>query len=386
MNNLYYSIIVFFLIILSVCSCKKEKKEHANSVTFDVGFEELKNYQGILQHNGAEEVYFFKSQFNPQVKFYDLDGNLKDSFSLQQVENKIGRIGRFSVISKDTMIAVSYQKKLMAGVRKDGTFIFKINLDSLSALYGENRYCFWGSFTPSPIYINKDILFVLACDGKHKNLLQTNSRSEYYKYILENRMHAPLVCKVESVYSEHPQMTYGMKDYYYNKSPEITSYGATGVNYAILNKKIFFILANDRNIYELDAKTLTVKDTILIIPQEYKIPTGIKLINKPGVSEDEMAEQELMDKCRITNMLYSDAKKQYYVFLKTAKDTSAIDELGYPFKIFVYDEHFTKKKQYAFDHDKYNPKTAMMTSKGIMIERIKKGQEYGKKTFEFMDL
>lgn len=383
--NINHPIAVFiFLILPGFCSCKKEK-EHPETVTFDVGFEELKNYQGICKNNEEEEVYFFKAKFNPQVKFYDLEGNLKDSISLQQIEDRIGRIGRFTVISRDTMIAISYQSHQMVGVKRDGSFRFRIDLDSLSAPFDDNKYCFWGSFTPSPIHIRDHIIVNLVWNGKLRNEYQGTSDLDYYKNsIIINCMHSPLIAKIEEIYSGSPKIKQGLKDYYYNKSSELTCYDPIGTDYAILNNKLFSILAVDRNIYELDANTLNIIDTIPVIPQKYVIPSGVKLI--PDLSEVMAAEQELMDKCHITNMLYNDKKKQYYIFLKTDKDLSAVDELGYSFMLYVYDENFIKKNQYSFNTDDYNPKSAMMTSKGIMIEKINKQQDYGKKTFEFMDL
>lgn len=326
MHNLYHNIALLLFLTLLICSCKKEK-EKSGLVTFDVGFEELKNYQGICKNKEKEEVYFFKAKFNPQVKFYDLEGNLKDSLSLQQIEDSIGRIGLLSIISKDTMIAISYETKQMVGIKRDGSFMFKMNLDSLSAPEDENKYCFWQSFTPSPIHIRDNIIFKLMWNGKHRNEYQATSELDYYKNILISRMHSPMVAKIEAVYSDSPRIKYGMKDYYYHKSPELISYGGSEKNYAILNNKLFFNIANDRKIYELDINTLSIIDTIPIIPQKYEIPSGIKLIGKPGVSEDMMAEQELADKCRITNMLYSDKKKQYYVFLKTGKDLSNLSSI-----------------------------------------------------------
>lgn len=379
----YYIATILFLLFIFACKSRNEK---SGTVVFDVGFEELKNYQGICRIDGEEEIYFFKSKFNPQVKFYDLKGNLKDSLSLKQVEDSIGKIGLFSFVSKDTMIVLSYETNQMVGLKRNGSFLFNLNLDSLSAPNDENKYCFWSSFTPSPIHIGDNIIFKLMWNGKYRNKYQANSASDYYKHILISRMHSPSVSKIEDIYSGSPQIKYGMRDYYYNKSPELISYGGSEKNYAILNDKLFFIIANERSIYELDTNSLEVTDTIPIIPEEYEIPTGIKLINKPGISEDMMAEQELMEKCRITNMLYSQTKKQYYIFLRTAKDLSAVDELGYPFKLYVYDNRFKKKKEYTFKTDQYNPKSAMMTSKGIMIEKINKNQEYGKKFFEFIDL
>ena len=108
--------------------------------------------------------------------------------------------------------------------------------------------------------------------------------------------------------------------------------------------------------------------------------------NDIKISEDILAEQELYKECRITNMLYNDKNHKYYIFLRTSKDFSSVDELGYPFKIYIYDNLFNKEREIVFNTDEYNPKAAMITSKGIMIEKITKDKEYGKRTFDFLDL
>ncbi len=389
MVRYFYIIISFSIALFLISSCNQRKANTNKSVVFDVGFEDLKTHQGIYKNkeNGNEEIYFFKANFNPQIKFFNLSGELIDSISLKLIEDKIGRIGRISIISKDSILVVSYYNRIMCGIKRDNTPYFQIDLNALSNQTEENEYRFWGSFFPNPIFIRDNVIFITTWDGKHKgNEPDFASQLEYYKYILENRMYAPMLCKVESIFSSSPKMKFALRGFYHNRSDSLKSFGGSDKEYALLNNQLFFISVHDRNIYKLNVSNLEIIDTIPVIPEEYQIPQGIYFANDINVSEDMLAEQEIAEKCRITNMLYHKEKQKYYIFVRIAKDISSVDELGYPFKIFIYDEKFKKEKEITFNTNKYNPKSIIITSKGILIEKNKEKEQYGKRIFEFLDI
>lgn len=198
-------------------------------------------------------------------------------------------------------------------------------------------------------------------------------------------MHAPMLCKIESIFSGSPKIKFALKGFYYNRSTCLKSYGGSDKEYALWNDRLFFISAHDKNIYQLDFSTLEVIDTIPIIPENYQTPSGINFANDINISEDILAEEEMQKKCRITNMIYHEEKQKYYIFVRIAKDRSSVDELGYPFQIFIYDKKFKKEKEITFNTDKYNPKSAMITSRGILIEKENENKEYGKRTFEIFN-
>ena len=385
----YFKITILITASLSFIACDKEKENSHKTITFNVGFEELKTHQGIYKDktNDKEEIFFVKTNFNPYIRFYDLSGKSTDSISLKQAEDSIGRIGRISIISKDSIIVISYHNRIMAGIKRNNSFYFKTDLSALSNLTNEDEYRFWGSFFPNSIIKENNAIFITTWDGKkEKGDTTFASNLEYYKYILKNRMHSPMLCKVESIFSNSPKIKFTLNEFYYNKSKSIKSYGASDKEYALLNNDLFFISAHDRNIYKLNFRSLEIEDTIPVIPSNYRIPEGIVFANDIKISEDILAEQELYKECRITNMLYNDKNHKYYIFLRTSKDFSSVDELGYPFKIYIYDNLFNKEREIVFNTDEYNPKAAMITSKGIMIEKITKDKEYGKRTFDFLDL
>lgn len=86
----YFKITILITASLSFIACDKEKENSHKTITFNVGFEELKTHQGIYKDktNDKEEIFFVKTNFNPYIRFYDLSGKSTDSISLKQ---QIGR-------------------------------------------------------------------------------------------------------------------------------------------------------------------------------------------------------------------------------------------------------------------------------------------------------
>lgn len=384
MKNIYYKCLLFSSAILFGISCSKQH-DAPEVVTFDVGFERFKTDQGIIKGaDGKEEVYFLKARFNPCLLFYDLDGNRTDSISLQSVTKKYPVIGRATVVSKDTVVLIMNGEKHVIGMTRDDTLLFDIDLLSLPS-DEMNTYFYMGSFLPTPIIKNGALVLISVCEGRKSDIM-FSSNFEYIYDGLKRSMHAPLLCKVDSLFGSHPVLKYGLHNFYYNKHPEVRGYYVTGGQYAIANGCLFFISAHDRNIYQMDWKTMTPSDTIEVIPERYAIPEGILVRSEKDIDADPRALEEIREKCVITNLLYNERTHQYYVFLRTAPDESPVDEYGYPFNIYVYDEAFRKVKTLSVKSDLYNPKGAMMTSRGLMIERTPRDKEYGKRTFEFWNL
>lgn len=385
MKNICYKYLSLFLFVLLWASCSEREHEVSQAVTFDVGFERFKTDQGIVKGaDGKEEVYFLKARFNPCLLFYDLEGNRTDSISLQSIAKKYPTIGRATVLSKDTVVLIMNGEKHVVGMKRDNTLLFDIDLLSLSS-DEKNNYFYMGSFLPTPIIKDNALVLISVCEGRKSEV----TYSSYFEYIydgLERYIHSPLLCKVDSLFGTCPTLQYGLHHFYYDKHPEVRGYYVTGGQYAIVNDFLFFLSAHDRNIYRMDWETMTPADTIEVIPQQYAIPEGIIVRSERDIDADPRALEEIREKCVITNLLYDDRTRQYYVFLRTAPDDSPVDEYGYPFNIYVYDESFRKVKTLSVKSDLYNPKGAMMTSRGLMIERTPRDKEYGKRTFEFWNL
>lgn len=385
MKNRCYKCLPFFLILLLCTGCSEQQHDAPKVVTFDVGFERFKTDQDVIKGaDGKEEVYFLKARFNPCILFYDLDGNKTDSIPLTQIEREIGRISRISLVTKDTII-VQHDMTELYGIRRDNSLLCKIDLLSFTDRDDNNIYVYIGSLMHANL-VEKDAVVLTPIWDDCKLEKKHNSLLEYIRYIFEGRMTSAVICKLDSIFSPTPKMTFGLRNFYYNKSDTIKSYDVIGMQYVIENHQLFFIPAHDRNIYRMDWETMTVADTIQIIPDEYEIPKGIPFAGREDVNEDALAEAEIQEKCRITNLLYNECTHRYYVFLRTAPDDSPVDEYGYPFNIYVYDESFRKVKTLSVKSDLYNPKGAMMTSRGLMIERTPRDKEYGKRTFEFWNL
>jgi hypothetical protein len=189
---------------------------------------------------------------------------------------------------------------------------------------------------------------------------------------------------VESIFSVSPKASFALKGYYASLSPILRLYPPYS-SYLISSNELFFTSMFDRNIYRISIPTLEVKDSIVVIPESYTVPQGCEVKKETLGHAPEIIDRELKQASYVANILYNKAEKRYYVFVKTGVDKSQTDELGYPFKVFVYDGGFNKKKEVDFPTDEYNPKSAMLTSRGVMIEKTEEKYEYGKKTFVFFN-
>lgn len=378
-TNMHKITLIILLSILASCQ-NQDRLTKQNPICFNVGFEDLKTHQGIYNDSETndEEVYFFKSRYNPCIQFYDLNGNLTDSISLTKIEDDLGLLDRVAIISKDSIIIISYSTGKIAGVKRNGEYHFKLSLDSLNE-HSEDNYFFFTSIIPTTITHENGVLLIPYWNGSKQEISFT-SQFDFYKYIVNKRLRIPQICKVD-LSNEAPLLKYGLEYYYYNISPELKPYFVTASVYAILNNRLFFFNAFERDLYELSPTSLEVINKTKIVPDKYEIPQSY-VIDSLEMEKPTPEEEELKNKCYIVNILYDKKEKKYFLFLKNGIDSSAVDELGYPFIVYTYNEAMQLEKETAFDTNSYIPKSAMMTSKGILIEKAQ--EEYGKKVFEII--
>ncbi|MCC8188150.1 MAG: hypothetical protein LIP08_11780 [Bacteroides sp.] len=193
--------------------------------------------------------------------------------------------------------------------------------------------------------------------------------------------------KLSSLYEGKPTLTYGLQSFYGQLFNESRVYQDMIVRYTVLDHTLFYMNPYSRYLYILDRESLNIQDSVCVIPQELPIPEGIELtLESSERNLFEEADKERMEKAQIVNLLYDQKKGKYYLFLKTDVDHSQIDELGYPFVIYVYDRRFNKTDEIDFSTDKYLPHSAVMTTRGIYMEIVDENKEYGKRVFEVFDL
>ncbi len=360
-------------------------------LVINVGFDNLKMHQGIYldKQTKKEEIFFVKTAFNSCIKFYDLTGKQVDSISLKKAEQELGRINRVSIMSKDSIIVFSATSNKIVCVNRNEKCLFRYSLDSLTKNIND-KYKFWGSLLPTSIMFHDKLILATfweanKIDYKNGIVSKFTSDYEFFSYFYKYFIRSSQLCNIESLFSGSPKVKFGLKNFYYNKSHQLKPY-LLGSRYSIVNDKLFYINVFDRNLYDIDVNSMKILDTIRIIPDQYKIPQSIEYTKKNSSMNIASVEQESIKRnCYISNILYNGKSKEYLVFIKTGQDYSNVDELGYKFKIVVYNESFKKKKELDFKSTDYAPHSAMMTSKGILIEKILKNA-YGKRSFEFFNL
>lgn len=382
---IYSSALLFF-------SCNmKNGNAVSEYVTFNIGFDELKTYQGVLKNqDGSEEVYFYKTNFHPIIKFFDLNGCLTDSISLERVAKDIGRIGRISLISKDSIILMSYQKEKIVGIDREENYLFDWDLEYLNETI-DDHYKYYGSTFPTCITSKNNSLVLVSSWEYNKEEKSSGMESqltgyESYKKFYSDFSNSYHLCKIDSVFSNQPKIHLSFKEYYRRLNDSVKCY--------IVNARYFvdgdhLLLGNtyDRNVYRINVSSMEIIDTIPVIPLALKIPSSYVVKEEDLYASDAVSreDKDIKDNCYIANILYSNMKEEYYFFIKTGIDESAFDEKGYAFQVFVYDKDFNIKREVSVDSDIYMPKSAMMTSKGILIEQNNPSNPYGTKTFCILD-
>lgn len=379
-------LLLFFLFSALSCADKAENKKNS-TVMFHVGFDTYKHFQGVYTDpvTGEQEIYFFKSEFNPRILFFDLSGRKTDSICLAKTVKDIENIKVVSVLSKDSIILFSVRSQYIVGIHRNGDYWLKKNLYQLSGKINDDKYEFYlPLFSATLMDGNRVFMYPMwywrASDRKAG--VVPEGRGAYLNYFYKNSFQAPHICKIEPLMADSLQFQFGLRGACIDPT-DVKSYSSNRC-YSFLNHKLLYADLYDRNLYVLDPESLLVTDTIPVIPEEYSIPKAFAIESERIIGPKE--NKEIKGNSYIVSMQYSPEKKQYYIFVKTGVDKSTSDELGYPFKIFVYDEQFRKQKQIAFDTDQYTPKSAMMTSKGLFIEKISRGEDsYGKRTYEIFD-
>lgn len=382
-----YGIAALFLI----CSCNQVQRSISNTVVFDVGFENVNMHHGIVYDPtlGEEEIYFVKTEFGPHIKFYDLKGRFSDSISLSALEKKYGRIGHISLNSKDSLIVQFYSTSTVVGTTREGDVWLEVILyDEKDAL--GYTYKHFGSALPLSQWIDDEIL-LLSCWQPHDDdpaiTEGFDSYFDLYSFCNQHRAKTSPLSKLSSLYDGKPTLTYGLQGFYGRVFNESRVYQDMIVRYTVLDHTLFYMNPYSRYLYILDRESLNMQDSVCVIPQELPIPEGIELTLESSEQDlFEEADKERKEKAQIVNLLYDQQKEKYYLFLKTGVDHSQIDELGYPFVIYVYDRRFNKTDEIDFSTDTYLPHSAVMTTWGIYMEIVDENKEYGKRVFDVFDL
>ncbi|MDR2684155.1 MAG: DUF4221 family protein, partial [Prevotellaceae bacterium] len=102
-------------------------------------------------------------------------------------------------------------------------------------------------------------------------------------------------------------------------------------------------------------------------------------------------EKEKLRAC-VQNIFYDKSREKYYVLvghkLKNIEEFNKYEYDYRPFSVIVFNKNFKKLKEYAFEADIYKYRNAVMTSKGLIIQRKEQNltpDNYGTQIFDLLE-
>ena len=364
---------LLILILIPFYSCAKiEKSDEGVMTEFNVGFDNTPALQGLYidVETNKEELFFVKDSPSPKILFFDIEsGLISDSIDLSQLAVEFENIDKVSIRNKDSIIAITKKPNKIIGFDRECTLHFKHNVAEVLK-HEESVYHLYGSMLPTDIRFGNSL--ILGSEWQKKRDTKAH-KTEHDQHIDHFRGYckSARLAKVNNIYTDAPHVSFGLQEYYTQLvSPTINPYYEYSNFYLINKEEIIYSNYYNRNVYKIDSQTLDTEDWKQIIPKSTEILTSLKF--KGSIDpNDRILERENRKKSPyIANVLYSNTKEEYYFLVKTAEDFSIESELGYPFYIAIYDKDLEYKREIVVKSDQFKPQGAIMTSKGLLIEKI----------------
>lgn len=361
---------IIFVAILFSCTVKE---------TYNISFPVSTSYDefGTFIDNSShqEYVFFAKRNFNPNLKVFDSRGNLIDSVSLQNAESVLGSISKVWMTCIDSIFAFSSQRQTGICLNRNGKFIFIDNFNHKAEDRSGNQYDLYPPFLQKmDMRANSHIVYTTWWSGnRHLNEEPPRTLESINSHIHEGF----LLYKDSGLFGIKFTDIVELKEI--PKSIFLPYYKAI-----FLDNRLFFITYYSRYLYELTSN-LTIKKTIKLIPIEYSIPSPISIQdNDPLMSKkEEQLENQISNKCFVSNVLYCFGTKEMITIIKT--EESKEDLFIYPFQIEIWDKDFTNiKRKINFNTYNHYPASSFVLKDKLYIE--KKTDSYTEKIFEVISL
>jgi hypothetical protein len=393
-------LINIFLLLVLFSSCKKKPQVSVvQSFEFKTELIDLHfRFIGLYQQDGSEYLYFVDN--NKDIKIFDFQGNQFDSIPLRKIiydfatkGDKIG--GEVQFFGKDSIFIGSSHKNHISIINHKGDILQTVCIDSIlpDSIKNLNEYYF--SYLPNANDFSSDLLFYVRSNDKStmdKGIQPLTL--EYYEDCYTTLYNTPYLLKVKDIFSDKPEYDFLIKDYYKQISP--VPYNIDVNAHKVINNDIFILCEEKPLIFRYSGKDYENLQIIEIKSDFTKIIEYIPSIKDifgdftTTRKGDEKYQNIKRLRGYIHNIFYN--KNKYYVLvgheLKTIEEFNQYQYDYRPFSVIVFDKNFKKLKEYPFAADIYKYRNAVMTSKGLIIQKKEQNltpDNYGTQTFDLLE-
>lgn len=357
----------------------KSKKK----VIYPVGYQPVSFLSGYYKEKNKQWFYFTDPSTTQQIKFFDLQGNLKDSVSLKEVVKKNNELTDIHIFSLDTIVITSRYINKISVLNRKGEVWKEYDLKNSIIDNEKNKYWLWGSLNNSQ-QNKENLLYITEWRSNLRDEKEGKTPLEkgtYNKYFNENSYDSFILCRVEGLFSNDLKVTFGFKNFhhYISKSPYYI-FGHTFFTRA--KNKVYIFGPFSNYILVIDINSLQLVEKI-------KLTSSYTTIGmEPAVNQKLLRNRNKIARKKgvIQKVLFNDKKNEFYVIL--TKDIEREKEEGAfrPFVIQRYNENFILIGEKEFEAGKYSPFKAyvvegklMLYKKNTNINSLKNGEQI----FEF---
>jgi hypothetical protein len=383
--------IILFTFFLFLCKSCKNDISVVNSFDFNTGVADLHFRDiGLYEQNNTEYLYSVDRN-KDEIKIFDLQGNKIDSVSLKKssyyLAKKQDKMRSLQFINEDSILIMSSYRNHLVLINRNGKIINTVALDSIMPDSTKCLNDFFLSVLPAQIRDSRNLIFYVHPRDSiawRKGYRPPNFNF-YYDYY-ENFYNTPVFVKFKDIF-EQKQYCYSKNDYYRNFNNDIFKI-ETGSRYKIIDKNIFDIRQEIPVIAQFSTDNLELEKIIEIKKEHSKIFTVQDVF---GDSKTQKKYQKYIKYIKlnfsILNIFFNKQEKKYYVLVEHNIKKEEELKKGRIFSVIIYDKNFENPKEYVFPADVYKYMNAIMTSKGLLIQRKEQNltpENYGTQTFDLL--
>jgi len=391
-----------FLLLVLLSSCKKEPQVTVvQTFEFKTGLIDLHfRYVGLYEQDGNEYLYFVDKE--KDIKIFDFQENLFDSIPLRNIiydfATKRDKLqGGVQFAGKDSIIFNSNYKNYIGLINHKGDILKTVCIDTIlhDSLKNLNEHYF--SYFPSVHNFSNDLLFhIHTNNNSSENKGLKPPTLEFYEDFFTTFYNTPYLLKVKNIFNNNPEYDFLIRNHYKQINPVPYFIIGGGSAFKVINNDIFILCLEKSLIFRYYGENYEKLQIIEIKSDFTKIDEYIPTV-KDAFSDIATTRKGIETYQNITNLrgniqniFYS--KNKYYVLvghtLKTIEEFNQYEYDYRPFSVIVLDENFKKLKEYPFAADIYKYRNAVMTSKGLVIQRKEQNltpDNYGTQTFDLLE-
>lgn len=400
MNKKLLILSSLFVLCMLFGSCsKKHEVQVVQTYSFHTGIVDVSfRYVGYYSNDGNDGLYFIdKNRF---IKTFDLSGKMLDSIPLNNIINELAlkrdKIkGEVKFAGKDFIWLDSDYKNYVSMIDRGGTVKKIIQIDSLlnDSVKNFNSYSF---SLPNANEQDFDIF------SARYNAIKTEEKFkiltfEYYEDYYNTLFKHNYFLQIKNITDPQPEINFLAKDYLQSVSNQ-PFVNHSSDQYKILNGNMFIINGNNTSIIQLWGDNFQNKKIIKIqsehIDNKVFTPSVKEVFSDFNTTQKQYKEFESKYYRRgtVQNIFYNSKQQKYYITAgHSLNSDEELEKYGYdlrPFSVILYDKNFENSVEYTFEPNIYKCRNAIMTSKGLLMERKQHNiniDNYGTQTFDLLD-